>query len=47
MGKARSIRFDVDAPDTAWITDIIYIKTNECFAYLAVVIDLFSRRVIG
>jgi putative transposase len=40
-------QFDVDAPDTAWVTDITYIKTIEGFAYLAVVIDLFSRRVIG
>jgi putative transposase len=37
----------VDAPDTAWVTDITYIRTTEGFAYLAVVIDLFSRRVIG
>ncbi|MFD0917582.1 IS3 family transposase, partial [Pseudahrensia aquimaris] len=29
------------------VTDITYIKTNEGFAYLAVVIDLFSRRVVG
>jgi putative transposase len=40
-------QFDVIAPDTAWVTDITYIKTNEGFAYLAVVIDLFSRRVVG
>ena len=40
-------QFDVHAPDTAWVTDITYIKTMEGFAYLAVVIDLFSRRVIG
>lgn len=40
-------QFDVHAPDTAWVTDINYIKTMEGFAYLAVVIDLFSRRVIG
>lgn len=31
----------------AWVTDITYIRTQEGFAYLAVVIDLFSRRVIG
>ncbi len=40
-------QFDVDAPDTVWVTDITYIKTYEGFAYLAVVIDLYSRRVIG
>lgn len=37
-------QFDVEAPDTAWVTDITHIKTMEGFAYLAVVIDLFSRR---
>jgi putative transposase len=40
-------QFDVDAPDKAWVTDITYIKTLEGFAYLAVVIDLYSRRVVG
>ncbi len=40
-------RFDVGTPDRVWVTDITYIKTMEGFAYLAVVIDLFSRRVIG
>lgn len=40
-------QFDVDAPDRAWVTDITYIRIQEGFAYLAVVIDLFSRRVIG
>jgi len=40
-------QFDVDAPDTVWVTDITYIRTLEGFAYLAVVIDLYSRRVVG
>jgi len=40
-------QFDVTAPDTAWVSDITYIKTYEGFLYLAVVIDLYSRRVIG
>jgi putative transposase len=39
--------FDVDAPNQFWVTDITYIRTHEGFLYLAVVIDLFSRRVIG
>ena len=34
-------------PDQFWVTDITYIKTQEGFAYLAIVIDLYSRRVIG
>jgi putative transposase len=37
----------VAAPDRAWVTDITYIRTLEGFAYLAVVIDLYSRRVVG
>ena len=37
----------MDAPDRFWVTDITSIKTMEGFAYLAVVIDLYSRRVIG
>lgn len=37
----------MDAPDQFWVTDITYIRTHEGFLYLAVVIDLFSRRVIG
>ncbi len=40
-------QFDVAAPDRAWVTDITYIRTLEGFAYLAVVIDLYSRRVVG
>jgi len=40
-------QFDVEAPDRVWVTDITYIKTHEGFAYLAVVIDLYSRRVVG
>lgn len=31
----------------AWVTDITYIRTREGFAYLAVVIDLYFRRVVG
>ena len=40
-------QFDVAAPNRAWVSDITYIKTYEGFLYLAVVIDLYSRRVIG
>jgi putative transposase len=39
--------FDAFVPDQTWVTDITYIKTYEGWLYLAVVIDLFSRRVIG
>ena len=40
-------QFDVDAPDRCWVTNIKYIKTMEGSAYLAVVIDLYSRMLIG
>ena len=40
-------QFEVAAPDAVWVTDITYIRTHEGWSYLAVVIDLFSRRVIG
>lgn len=40
-------QFDVGMPDKAWVTDITYIRTMEGFAYLAVVLDLYSRRVVG
>lgn len=39
--------FHVAAPDKVWASDITYIRTMEGFLYLAVVLDLFSRKVIG
>jgi len=40
-------QFTVALPDQAWVTDITYIRTHEGWLYLAVVIDLYSRAVIG
>jgi len=40
-------QFNPEAPDERWVTDITYIQTHEGWLYLAVVIDLFSRKVIG
>jgi putative transposase len=39
--------FVAGAPDRIWVTDITYIWTKEGWLYLAAVIDLFSRRVVG
>ncbi len=39
--------FETSAPDQVWVTDITYIRTHEGCSYLAVVIALFSCRVIG
>ncbi len=40
-------KFTVAAPDTVYVGDITYIPTREGWLYLAVVIDLFSRAVVG
>ncbi|RKR54661.1 putative transposase [Yokenella regensburgei] len=40
-------QFNPEAPDERWVTDITYIRTHEGWLYLAVVVDLFSRKVIG
>jgi transposase InsO family protein len=39
--------FTVDAPNKVWTGDITYIWTDEGWLYLAVVIDLFNRQVVG
>jgi transposase InsO family protein len=39
--------FDVAAPNTLWAGDITYVATREGWLYLAVLLDLYSRRVIG
>lgn len=39
--------FSPDAPNVSWVSDITYVRTAQGFLYLAVVIDLFSRRVVG
>src|SRR4029079_12286502 len=39
--------FDVPAPNAAWSADITYVPTADGWLYLAVVEDLFSRRIVG
>jgi putative transposase len=39
--------FMVEQPDTVWVTDITYIRTWQGWLYLAVVVDLYSRKVVG
>lgn len=39
--------FNVEAPDEAWATDITYIWTSQGWLYLAVVMDLFSRKIVS
>ncbi len=40
-------QFNVSHPNRAWVTDITYIRTWQGWLYLAVVLDLFSRKVVG
>jgi putative transposase len=40
-------RFTVTRPNTVWVTDITYIRTWQGWLYLAVVMDLFSRKIVG
>jgi len=39
--------FDVELPNAAWVTDVTYVSTHEGWLYLAAILDLFSRRVVG
>ena len=39
--------FEVEAPNTRWSGDITYVWTGQGWLYLAVVLDLWSRRVVG
>lgn len=39
--------FNVAEPNRAWVTDITYIRTHEGWMYLAVVMDLYSRQIVG
>jgi len=40
-------RFEWERPNQAWVGDMTYIATDEGWLYLAVLIDLFSRRIVG
>ena len=39
--------FDAEKPDTRWTADITYVWTRQGWLYLAVILDLFSRRIVG
>jgi putative transposase len=40
-------QFTVTKPNKAWVTDITYIRTWQGWLYFAVVMDLFSRKIVG
>ena len=39
--------FDVESPDKAWVSDTTFIPTRQGWLYLAIVIELYSRQVLG
>jgi putative transposase len=39
--------FSADAPNLLWVADITYVPTSAGFLYLAIVLDAFSRRIVG
>ena len=48
--KAENVldrQFSVESPDSVWAGDITYLWTREGWLYLAVLLDLYSRRVVG
>ncbi len=46
-GNQLNRNFTASAPNKIWVTDITYIWTREGWTYLAAILDLFSRRVVG
>ncbi len=45
--NALAREFRAERPNQRWVTDITYVRTAQGFSYLAVIIDLFSRAVVG
>jgi transposase InsO family protein len=39
--------FEVSAPNQVWVSDLTYLRAQTGFGYMAVVLDLFARRVVG
>lgn len=40
-------KFDVTQPNKVWCGDVTYVWSGQCWLYLAVVLDLYKRRVVG
>jgi putative transposase len=46
-GNVLAHQFKPARPNQAWVSDITYIRTRSGWLYLAVVMDLFSRKIVG
>lgn len=40
-------KFTVSSPNSVWVSDITYVYTREGWLYVAVILDLFSRKIVG
>ena len=47
VGNTLDRRFEATKPNERWVTDITYVWTDEGWCYVAVILDLFSRAVVG
>jgi putative transposase len=46
-GNLLKREFEVEEPNRWWVSDITYIRTYEGFMFVAVVMDLFARNIVG
>jgi putative transposase len=42
-----NMNFNPPGPNQVWAGDVSYLKTGECWQYLAIVMDFFGRRIVG
>lgn len=45
--ETENVEEVVQAPNVAWVSDITYVRTQEGFVYLAIFLDLFTRKIVG
>jgi len=47
VGNVLNREFAPEAPNRVWVTDITYIRTYEGWLFLAAVMDLYARQIVG
>jgi len=40
-------QFEADGPNEVWLADITYVRTDEGGMYVAAVVDVYSRKIVG